>query len=491
MKALKKNDTWVLSDLAAGKKTVGCKWVFIIKFKVDGKIERYKARLVAKGYTQTYGLDYQETFAPAAKMNTIRTLLSLAAQYDWFLNQLDVKNAFLHGNLEEEVFMDAPPGFENTIGAGKVCKLKKSLYGLKQSPRTWFEKFTKSVHSKGFHQSQGDHTLFFKHGDNGKIAALVVYDDDIILMENDENEARRLKEELNKEFEIKDLGNLRYFLGIEVARSRKGILISQRKYVLDLLKEIGMLGCKDVETPIEANHKVETTMREAVNRESYQRLVGKLIYLSHTCPDISHVVGIFSHFIHNPNEEHLKVALRIEKYLKNSLEMGLLFTKAKTMEVEIYTDADWADSSLDRKSISGYCSCLGGNLVTWRSKKKSVVARSSVEAKFRSMDLGICEGMWIKSILEDLNIGISKPMKLYCDNKAAISMAHNPVQHDRTKHVEIDKHFIKEKLESGIICIPYVPSDRQIVVMLTKGLVVQHFLKILSRLEVKNIFEPA
>ena len=220
-------------------------------------------------------------------------------------------------------------------------------------------------------------------------------------------------------------------------------------------------------------------------------MVGKLIYLSHTCPDISYVVGIFSQFIHNPNKEHLKVALRIEKYLKNSLEMGLLFTKAKTMEVEIYTDADWADSSLDRKSISGYCSFLGGNLVTWRSKKQSVVARSSVEAKFRAMDLGICEGMWIKSILEDLKIGISKPMKLYCDNKAAISMAHNPVQHDRTKHVEIDKNFIKEKLESGIICIPYVPSYRQIVVMFTRGLVVQHFLKILSRLEVKNIFEPA
>ena len=264
--------------MPAGKKTVGCKWVFIIKFKVEGKIERYKARLVAKGYTQTYGLDYQETFAPAAKMNTIRTLLSLAAEYDWFLNQLDVKNAFLHGNLEEEVFMDAPPGFENAIGAGKVCKLKKSLYGLKQSPRTWFEKFTKSIRSKGLHQSQGDHTLFFKHGDNGKIAALVVYVDDIILMENDENEATRLKEELNKEFEIKDLGNLKYFLGIEVARSRKGILISQRKYVLDLLKEIGMLGCKDVETLIEANHKVETTMREAVNRGELSK-VGWKTYL--------------------------------------------------------------------------------------------------------------------------------------------------------------------------------------------------------------------
>ena len=181
-----------------------------------------------------------------------------------------------------------------------------------------------------------------------------------------------MKEELNEEFEIKDLGNLRYFLGIEVARLRKGIFISQRKYVLDLLKEIGILGCKAVETPIEVNHKVDTIMREPMNRESYQRLVGKLIYLSHTRPDISYVVGIVSQFIHKPNEEHLKAALRIVKYLKNSLGLGLLFTKAETMEEEIYTNADWAGSSLDRKSIYGYYSFLGGNLVTWRNKKQSV-----------------------------------------------------------------------------------------------------------------------
>ena len=220
-------------------------------------------------------------------------------------------------------------------------------------PRAWFEKFTRSIRSKSFHQSQGDHILFFKHGYNGKITTLVVYVDGIILMGNEENEARRLKGELNKEFEIKDLGNLRYFLGIEVARSRKGIFISQRKYVLDLLKEISMLGCKVVETPMEVNHKVEIIMREVVNRESYQRLVGKLIYFSHTHLDISYIVGIVSQFMHNPNEEHLKAALRVVKYLKNSHGIGLLSTKAEIMELEIYIDVDWVGSSLDRRSISG------------------------------------------------------------------------------------------------------------------------------------------
>ncbi|KAJ4721114.1 Retrovirus-related Pol polyprotein from transposon TNT 1-94 [Melia azedarach] len=412
MIALKKNDTWDLIKLPTGKKTVGCKWVFTIKFKADGTVER-----------------------------------------DWFLYQLNVKNAFLHGNLEEEVYMNVPPGFETTMRADKACKLKKSLYGLKQSPRAWFEKFTSSIRCKGFQQSQGDHTLFFKHGENGKFIALLVYVDDIILTGNDEKEARRLKEELNKEFEIKDLGNLGYFLGIEVARSRKGIFLSQRKYVTDLLKETGMLGCKAVGTPIEVNHKLETLKGGLVNKEKYQRLVGKLIYLSHTRPDISYYVGIVSQFMHNPNEEHMKVVLRIIKYLKNSPGMGLLFTKVEKIEVEVYTDADWAGSSLDRRSISGYCTFLGGNLVTWRSKKQSVVARSSAEAEFRSMALAICEVMWLKTILKELRVETSDPMKLYFDNKAAISIAHNPAQHDRTKHVEIDRHFIKEKIEEGIIFV--------------------------------------
>ncbi|KAJ4713234.1 Retrovirus-related Pol polyprotein from transposon TNT 1-94 [Melia azedarach] len=465
MKALKKNDTWELIKLPTGKKTVGYKWVFTIKFKADGTVERYKARLVAKGYTQTYGIDYQETFAPIAKMRTVRILLSLAVHRDWFLYQLDVKNAFLHGNLEEEVYMDVPPGFEITMGVDKVCKLKKSLYGLKQSPRAWFEKFTSSIRCKGFQQSQGDHTLFFKHGENGNFIALLVYVDDIILTGNDEEKARRLKEELNKEFEIKDLGNLRYFLGIEVARSRKGIFLSQRKYVIDLLKETGMLGCKVVGTPIEVNHKLETLKGGLVNKENQ--------------------------FMHNPNEEHMKVVLRIIKYLKNSPGMGLLFTKVEKIEVEVYTDADWAGSSLDRRSISGYCTFLGGNPVTWRSKKQSVVARSSAEAEFKSMALGICEVMWLKTILKELRVETSNPMKLYCDNKAAISITHNPVQHDRTKHVEIDRHFIKEKIEEGIICVPFVRSEDQLADVFTKGLPTQHFWKILSKLGIHDIFKSA
>ena len=253
MEALIKNRTWEIVDLPKGKKTVGCKWVFTVKYKANGSVERYKARLVAKGFTQTYGIDYQETFAPVAKLNTVRVLLSLAANLDWPLQQLDVKNAFLNGELHEKVYMDVPPGVETHNG--KVCHLKKSLYGLKQSPRAWFDRFTKAMKKRGYHQAQTDHTMFTKRLD-GKLAILIVYVDDIIVTGSDVKEIETLKNYLSEEFELKDLGVLRYFLGMEVARNKTGISISQRKYILDLLQETGMLGCKPVDTPMEPNLKL-------------------------------------------------------------------------------------------------------------------------------------------------------------------------------------------------------------------------------------------
>ncbi|KAM2306236.1 hypothetical protein ACFXTH_025703 [Malus domestica] len=253
MEALQKNGTWSVESLPQGKRPVGCKWVFTIKHKADGTIDRYKARLVAKGYTQTFGVDYQETFAPVAKMNTIRVLLSLAANFDWPLKQFDVKNAFLHGDLEEEVYMELPPGYEVQNKAGKVCRLRKALYGLKQSPRAWFGRFTDAMKKYGYQQGSADHTLFIKRN-GGRVTLLIIYVDDMVVTGDDTEEMERLQEYLSSEFEMKDLGGLKYFLGIEVARSHDGIYLSQRKYVLDLLFETGMLACKPAETPIIQNH---------------------------------------------------------------------------------------------------------------------------------------------------------------------------------------------------------------------------------------------
>ena len=234
MRALEKNETWAVVEKPRGKKLVSCKWVFTLKYRADGTLDKLKARLVARGFTQTYGLDYQETFAPVAKLNTIRVLLSVAANLDWPLHQMDIKNAFLNGELKEEVYMTLPPGFEEGRG-DKVCKLKKSLYGLKQSPRAWFDRFSKVLKVEGYKQCLSDHTMFVKT-EGGRRCILIVYVDDIILTGDHIDEMSRIKLALGKEFEVKDLGNLKYFLGMEVARSRKGVYVSQRKYILDLVK---------------------------------------------------------------------------------------------------------------------------------------------------------------------------------------------------------------------------------------------------------------
>ncbi|RVW76008.1 Retrovirus-related Pol polyprotein from transposon RE1 [Vitis vinifera] len=383
-------------------------------------VERYKARLVAKGYAQTYGIDYQETFAPVAKMNTVRVLLSLTANYNWDLQQFDVKNAFLHGELEEEIYMEVPPGYDNNLAAHIVCKLKKALYGLKQSPRAWFGRFARVIITMGYRQSQGDHMLFIKHSSSRRLTALLVYVDDIIVTGNDDKE--------------------------------------RQKYVTDLLKETGKTACKPASTPIDPNLRLEEAENDAtVDKEMYQRLV----------------------------------AYRVLQYLKGTPGKGILFKRNGGLVLEAYTDADYAGSTIDRRSTSGYCTFLGGNLVTWMSKKQNVVARSSAEAEFQAMAQGVCELLWLNIVLEDLKIEWDGPMRLYCDNKSAISIAHNPVQHDRTKHIEIDRHFIKEKLDNGWICTPYVSTHGQLADILTKGLSSSVFQSFVSKLGMVNTYSPA
>ncbi|KAL0554163.1 hypothetical protein IC582_008079 [Cucumis melo] len=294
MKALEKNNTWEICALPKGHKPVGYKCMFTLKYKADGTLDRHKARLVAKGFTQIYGVDYSETFSPIAKLNTIRVLLSVAVNKDWPLYQLDVENAFLNGDLVEKVYMSPSPGFEAQFGQ-QVCKLQKSLYGLKQSPRAWFDRFTSFVKSQGYSQGHSDHTLFTKVSETWKIVVLIVYVDDI---------------RMGNEFEIKDLRNLKYFLGMEVARSKKGISVSQRKHTLDLLTETGMLECRPADTPIEFNCKLGNSDDQVpVDKEQHQRLVG--IYLSHTCPDISFAVSAVSQFMQAFYEEHMEVVKRI------------------------------------------------------------------------------------------------------------------------------------------------------------------------------------
>ena len=331
MSALEKHKTWEIVEISKEKTVVDCKWIFTLKYKADGSLERQKARLVAKGYTQTCGVDYHETFAPVAKMNTVRILLSLVAHYNWQLLQYNVKNAFLHGDLDEEIYMNIPPLFEGNTG-NKVCKLKKALYGLKQSPRAWFGRFSKVMKEFGYKQSQGDHTLFIKHSTARGVTALLVYVDDIIVTRNDKREKHDVKQRLGKEFDI---------------------------------KELGKIGCKPVSTPMDPNHKLGEVKEELmVDKRMYQRLVCRLIYLAHTRPNIAYLVSVISQFMHDLREPHLQVAYRVPHYLKGNPGKGILFKKIDTLALEAYTDTDYVGFIVDQRSTTGYCIFLRGNLVT-------------------------------------------------------------------------------------------------------------------------------
>ncbi|QHO14032.1 Retrovirus-related Pol polyprotein [Arachis hypogaea] len=360
MSALHSTGTWDLVPLPPGKSTVGCRWIYTIKVSSDGTIDRLKARLVAKGYTQIFGLDYGDTFSPVAKMASVRLFLSMAAIRHWPLHQLDIKNAFLHGDLEEEVYMEQPPGFvAQGESSGLVCHLRRSLYGLKQSPRAWFGRFSAVISKFGMIQSEADHSVFFRHSSSMTSIYLVVYVDDIVITGDDHEGITQLKQHLFDHFQTKDMGKLKYFLGIEVAQSNAGICISQRKYALDILEETGMLDSRPVDTPMDPNTKLSPNQGEPLaDPGRYRRLIGRLNYLTVTRPDISFATSILSQFLDSPCDSHWDAAVRVLRYIKGAPGKGLLYEDKGHNQIVGYTDADWAGSPSDRRSTSGYCVLL-------------------------------------------------------------------------------------------------------------------------------------
>jgi hypothetical protein len=488
--ALEANQTWVVTDLPSNKQAIGCKWVYKVKQKSDGSIERYKARLVAKGYTQCEGLDYHETFSPVAKMTTVRCFLALAAAKNWFLHQLDVNNAFLHGDLDEEVYMTMPPGF-GTKGEKKVCRLTKSLYGLKQASRQWFSKFSTALVELGFIQSKADYSLFTRLKGSSYIA-LLVYVDDVAIASNDPKAVSDFIVLLNDKFKLKDLGPLKYFLGLEIARSTEGISVCQRKYALEILEDSGLLASKPVSFPIEQNLKLSKDEGTLLSDStSYRRLVGRLLYLTITRPDIAYSVQILSQFMDKPRQPHMDAATRVLRYIKSSPAQGLLFSAKSDFQLKAFSDSDWAGCVDTRRSVTGFCIFIGDSLISWKSKKQQTISRSSAEAEYRAMASTCCELMWLFSLIKDFNVSHPKAALLFCDSLSALHIAANPVYHERTKHIEIDCHLIREKIQLGLIKTLHVPTQHQVADILTKGLGYKDFNRLLSKMFVKDLCLPS
>ena len=371
IKALEANHTWTVTPLPPGKKPIGCKWVYKVKYQSNGSIERYKARLVAKGFTQKEGLDYIDTFSPVAKMVSVKCVLAVAAVKGWFLSQLDVNNAFLHGELHEEVYMSLPPGFHSKgeqCSKGEqsqlVCKLNKSLYGLKQASRMWFSKFSTALVEFGFVQSKADYSLFTRqHGDS--FIVLLVYVDDVLIASNDQKGVEDFKVLLDQKFKLKDLGELRYFLRLEVARTDKGISLCQRKYALEILEDAGLLRCKPSRVPMDQTLKLSKFDGELLDDPShYRRLVGRLLYLTITRPDVTFAVHKLSQFMARPRKPHYAAALKVLHYIKNEPGRGVYFFASSEFHVKGFCDADWASCPDTRRSVTGHCIFLGDSLIS-------------------------------------------------------------------------------------------------------------------------------
>ena len=340
-------------------------------------------------------------------------------------------------------------------------------------------------------RSTADHSIFYHHNSSGQCIYLVVYVDDIIITGNDQNGIQKLKQHLFTHFQTKDLGKLKYFLGIEIAQSSSGVVLSQRKYALDILEETGMLDCKPVDTPMDPNVKLIPGQGEPLRDPGrYRRLVGKLNYLTITRPDISFLVSVVSQFLHSPCDSHWDVVIRILRYIKNTPGQGVLYDNRGHTQVG-YTDANWVGSPTDRRFTSRYCVFIGGNLISWKSKKQDIVVRSSAEAEYRAMALATCELIWLKHLLRELRFGKDEQMKLICDNQAALHIASNPVFHERTKHIEVDCHFIREKIASGCVATSFVNSNDQLVDIFTKSLKGPRIKYICNKLGAYNIYAPA
>ena len=469
--SLKANDVWDIVDLPKDRKAIGSKWIFKRKRDAEGNVERYKARLVAQGFTQKDGIDYDETFSPVVRFESIRTIIALAARHNLQLHQIDITTAFLNGTLEEVIYMKQPEGFEVKGKEHIVCKLKKSIYGLKPSPRCWNQALDEYLKKMGFISSMNDPCIYTLIS-GGEIFILAVYVDDIIIAGKSTKRIQQIIDEIAHRFDVKDMGELKYFLGVKVVRQENGsIWIGQPSYTKAVLHKFNMHDSKPVATPVEIGTKlVKATDKDKLSdQEIYQSAVGCLLYLStKTRPDIAYAVSNVAKFTAKPTAEHWTAVKRIMRYLKGTITCGLLYKNST--ELVGYSDADWAGDLNDRKSTSGYVFKMSGAAITWMSKKQTCVALSTAEAEYMALSMATQEAIWLKRLLTDLNEKEDGPLTIYEDNQSTICMAENPKFHGRAKHIDIKHHYVRNQVNEKKIELKYCPSEYMIADMLTKGL---------------------
>lgn len=465
MQSLCDNNTYVLVEKPDRKRIIQNRWVFQLKTNPESRETRYKARLVIKGCSQREGVDYFETFSPVACFETVRTVLSVAGCEKLHLRQFDIKTAFLYGNIDEEIYMQQPKGFED--GTFRVCKLLKSLYGLKQAPRKWSEHFTNFLTECELQESDADPCLFYRVKDGGKFL-LVLWVDDGLIAASHETEINYFLSKLESNFKATITIDVKVFLGIEILRLKDGsIFLSQSHYIQKILNRFKMIDANTVSTPIDIGWN-EKDLNEIELQIPYREAVGHLMYLQTvTRPDIAFAVNVASRALEKPTKEHWRLVKRIMRYVKGTGYVGLHYKTAGTFEC--YSDADFAGDKETRKSTNGIVCKLGDAAIIWQSKKQHSVALSTTEAEYVSAANAAKEIVWLTRLLKEINV-YNERNTLYIDNMNAIKLIKNREFHQRSKHIDVRYHFVRDLYEKGVIDIKYVRSEEQCADILTKPL---------------------
>ncbi|GJW20561.1 retrovirus-related pol polyprotein from transposon TNT 1-94 [Tanacetum coccineum] len=424
-------DVWELVDSPLCKNVINMKWLWKNKHVEENTVIRNKARLVAKGHAQKEGIDFEESFVPVARLEA------------------------------EEVYVNHPDGFVDLYHPDKVYRLKKALYGLKQAPREWYDELSNLMVSKGFSKGYVDPTLFItKHGED--ILLVQIYVDDIIFGSTNLKLSKRFEKLMHNKFEMSMMGELKFFLGIQIHQSPRGIFINQAKYAQEILIKHGMTSCDSIGTPMATKHLDADLSGTPVDQTKYHSMVGALMYLTASRPDIVHATCYCARYQAKPTEKHLTAVKRIFRYLKNTINMGLWYPKDTGFELTAFSDSDHAGCLDSRKSTSGGIQFLGGDkLVSWSSKKQDCTSMSSAEAKYVTLYACCAQVLWLRTQLTEYGFYFDK-IPMYCDSNTAIAILCNPVQHSYTKHIDVRYHFIKEQVEKGIVELFFVGTEYQL-----------------------------
>lgn len=480
--SLIKNGTWILVDKVDGRKIVSCKWIFKKKIEsADNDKIRFKARLVARGFTQEHGIDYNEVFSPVVKHASIRILLAVVAKLDWELEQLDVRTAFLHGDLEETIYMQQPEGFIKPGEEAKVCLLKKSLYGLKQASRQWHLRFDSQMQRMGFSRSKYDSCVYIKRKGKQAVAYLLLYVDDMLVAGACKAEIQQVKDDLKAAFDMKDLGIARRILGMNIVRNRerREIWLSQTDYVSRVLNRFKMQNSRETATPMAQHFKLSVRQKPQNEREKremdqipYANIVGSIMYaMISTRPDLAQAISVTSRFMAEHGKEHWLALRWTLRYLKGAGDYGILFNgKHEEGDPLIgFSDSDFAGNVDNRRSQSGYAFTMYGGAVSWKSSLQDVVALSTTEAEYIALTAAVKESIWLRGLAADFGV-IQKTMAIGCDNNSAISLAKHQVYHEKSKHIDVKMHFVREKIEEGVVTVFKVDTSENPADMLTKPL---------------------